>query len=571
MKQKTSTKTNSFQYLFTACLLIIFSFATPTFATTYYVDSNAGNDLNSGLSAGSPWQTLTKVNSYLFSPNDSVLFIRNSVWRGQLIPKSGSITGYITYSDYGTGAKPLLLGSVNKSTTSDWINEGGNIWRSAVTFTKDIGNLIFNNATAFGFKKWTNSALSQQGDFCFDKTSYVLRIYSTANPANIYSEIECAVRQHIIDQNAKSYISYSNLSLKYGGAHGIGGGNTHHIIVSDCDISYMGGGDIDGINNTRYGNGIEFWANAHDNIVERCKIWEIYDSGVTNQNHGNSAQQYNITYRNNLIWNCSMASFEYFNRPSSSSTHGIFFENNTCVNSGYGWGGLQRPDPRGGGVLCWSTEAPTDSIVIRNNIFYNARRTLVFIDTSSIPLNGIILNNNCYKQFHDSTYIELYPTKFDSLSFLSYQTTLNNDQNSFIANPVFVDLSNSDFHIMNNSPCVNTGLSINNSRDIDFEIRNINSIDIGADEYYPNTSVGGEPLYEMLFFIYPNPAIETLTIQFIGNNSKEQVQIFNSIGALIKEIEITQTLQINVADLPDGLYFIRLKNGQQQTQKFIKQ
>ena len=178
MKQNTAILTNNLRYLFATCLLIIVSSITPTFATTYYVDNNSGNALNNGLSSSSPWQTLTKVNSFLFSANDSILFIRGGVWRGQLIPQSGSVSGYITYSDYGTGTKPILLGSVNKSATSDWINEGGNIWRCSVTFSTDIGNLIFNNATSFGIKKWSQLNLLTQGDYWYDLASFQLKIFS---------------------------------------------------------------------------------------------------------------------------------------------------------------------------------------------------------------------------------------------------------------------------------------------------------------------------------------------------------------------------------------------------------
>jgi hypothetical protein len=80
-----------------------------------------------------------------------------------------------------------------------------------------------------------------------------------------------------------------------------------------------------------------------------------------------------------------------------------------------------------------------------------------------------------------------------------------------------------------------------------------------------------EESQNLLSHIYPNPATSTLTIKYTGNNSKEQNQIFNSIGILIKEMEIMPTLQINIVDLPNGLYFLHLKNYQQQTLKFIKQ
>lgn len=574
MRQQTSTKTNNFQYLFSAWLLIIISSTIPTFATTYYVDNNMGNDLNTGFSPSTPWQTLTKVNSFLFSANDSVLFVRNGVWRGQLIPQSGSIEGYITYSDYGLGAKPLLLGSVNKSATSDWISEGGNIWRCTVIFSTDIGNLIFNNATSFGIKKWSQPNLLAQGDYWYDLISGNLKVFSTVNPASFYSDIECAQRNHIINQQNVSYAVFTNLSLKYGAAHGFGGGNTNHLIIRACEISYIGGGDLnqDG-SNIRFGNGIEFWANAHDNTVEQCKIWEIYDTGLSNQNSGNIVQQYNIYYKNNIIYNCALASFEYWNKPASSTTTNIHFENNTCVNAGCGWG-TQRPDKVGAHVLLSYNEAITDSIFIRNNIFHKANVCLAMPSTwnTTDGYQKLKLSNNCYFQSSatDTIAFLFFSTAYNSDSFTDFQTFTGHDVNSFINDALFINYSGNDFHITSTSPVINQGFTTNILNDFNNEIRISSSIDIGADEYYPNTSIDSEPLKNKLFYVYPNPATETLTIEFSEYNSNVQVQIYNSIGVLIKEIEIINTLQINITDLPSGLYYVHLKNKLQQTRKLIK-
>lgn len=85
----------------------------------------------------------------------------------------------------------------------------------------------------------------------------------------------------------------------------------------------------------------------------------------------------------------------------------------------------------------------------------------------------------------------------------------------------------------------------------------------------PTTGLN-EPTVEKEFFLFPNPANETLTINF-DQNKNRQIQIFNSIGMLIKEVSVTQTTQLDVSDLSNGLYFVRLKNYPKQTTKFIKQ
>ena len=550
------------------CILLCL-FAFRAMAADYFVNDRTGNDTNSGLSPVIAWKSLDRVNTATLLPGDRVFFARDGVWRGQLIPVSGSKSGTVIYVDYGEGEKPLILGSENRSAVTDWVDEGNNIWKSAAAFTTDVGNLIFGQGSSFGFKKWADTELLKQGDFCFDKDSLVVRIYSIGNPANVYHDIECAIRRDIIDETGKSYILYRNLALRYGGDHGIGGGNTHHITVSCCDISYTGGGDLDGVTNTRFGNGIEFWANAHDNVVERCRIYEIYDSGLTNQNKEDGVQQFNIIYRNNMIWNCSMASYEYFNRPASSSAHRIYFINNTCVNSGYGWGGEQRPDPKGGGILVWSTEAPTDSMFFLNNIICRARRTLVFVDPATMPLSGLFLDYNCYRQDVDSTVAEIYPTRYDSAHFSQYREATGWDGNSFIADPRFTEPLAMNFHILGNSPCIDHGINVDNRNDIDGDARVADSIDIGADEFHRISGIAEGP-GKGRFRIYPVPVQTELTIVPSEQDGELQITISDMLGVVRKQAWIFGPTKVDVSALPSGIYFISDQHGSCSSRTFIK-
>ncbi len=79
--------------------------------TTYYVDSMSGNDSNNGTGTGTPWQTLTKVNSVTFQPGDQILFKAGSYFTGTLTPLgSGSAVSSIVFDKYGTGATPIIDG-----------------------------------------------------------------------------------------------------------------------------------------------------------------------------------------------------------------------------------------------------------------------------------------------------------------------------------------------------------------------------------------------------------------------------------------------------------------------------
>ena len=71
--------------------------------------------------------------------------------------------------------------------------------------------------------------------------------------------------------------------------------------------------------------------------------------------------------------------------------------------------------------------------------------------------------------------------------------------------------------------------------------------------------------------IYPNPATETLKIICSDIKAKDQIQFYNSIGEFVKEFEIIQSAEININNLPNGLYFLKLKNVPQLNRKFVKQ
>ncbi len=68
--------------------------------------------------------------------------------------------------------------------------------------------------------------------------------------------------------------------------------------------------------------------------------------------------------------------------------------------------------------------------------------------------------------------------------------------------------------------------------------------------------------------VFPNPCNNVLNVTANGNN---EVQIVNLLGQVITTQTMTDNAQINVSDLSNGVYFVRINgaNGT-TTQKFIK-
>lgn len=74
--------------------------------------------------------------------------------------------------------------------------------------------------------------------------------------------------------------------------------------------------------------------------------------------------------------------------------------------------------------------------------------------------------------------------------------------------------------------------------------------------------------------IYPNPAATELTISIQTNEKKQcHVEVVNLQGSvLLKTKTVRNNTQLNIAELPAGMYFIKITEGQHLvTKKFVKQ
>lgn len=62
--------------------------------------------------------------------------------------------------------------------------------------------------------------------------------------------------------------------------------------------------------------------------------------------------------------------------------------------------------------------------------------------------------------------------------------------------------------------------------------------------------------------VYPNPARGGIILRLLNTYPKfEQVEIYNSTGALMLQQDAEPLMQLDVSYLPSGLYFIRVTNS----------
>ncbi len=316
----------------------------------------------------------------------------------------------------------------------------------------DVGNIIFDHGVACGWKKWSVDALEQPGDYVYDGASQRVWLRSEGNPGTLHESLEFALKRHVIDQSGRHDVVYDGLHLRYGAAHGIGGGSTARITVRNCDIAYIGGAHQftpEGGRPVRYGNGIEFWGAASDSLVERCRLWEIYDAALTNQGSGADSRQVKITYRDNVIWNAEY-SFEYWNGPAQALTQDIVFEHNTCVDSGYVWSHAQRPDPNGAHLMFYRNLAPTTGFVVRDNVFGNSTEVCLRMDSDW--RTGLAMDHNLWWQAEQPLVRWLVKTYFGLDELGAFRDATGLEFGAVEARPVFVDATARDYRLAEGSP-----------------------------------------------------------------------------------------------------------------------
>ena len=90
------------------------------------------------------------------------------------------------------------------------------------------------------------------------------------------------------------------------------------------------------------------------------------------------------------------------------------------------------------------------------------------------------------------------------------------------------------------------------------------SSDMSLEAYFKQTGVNETD--ENALNVYPNPTRENLRIE--GLEANATVEIYNSLGMMVKSVIASADEEINVSDLPQGIYMLRCGR---QTIRFVKE
>lgn len=393
----------------------------------YYIDSQNGSDTNLGTSESQPWRTLKPVHAMKFFPGSVIHFKRGSSWTdGLIIDDSGVAGNPITFTTYGEGEKPIFR---NPGDSSHWtyaikISGSWNILEGALVKDAYVAGVRIEPGAHHN----------------------IIRDIEATNVGigiSIRGQYNLATHNHIHDLNM---VVNTPGGIDDFGAVGVS------ILDSNNEISYN---KMENCKAVSYDFGYDGGATEIYGNVNNTTIHHNISIGSRGfiEVGGGSAIDDVVAY--NVIINSERPVGIHLGGNFASVVNNFHFDNNTIVDT---------RNERMWSAIVFTDGSPTpDTFIMRNNIFYvNNYQWIASAATFTHQ-------NNLYKLMSQSTELGFDPSP-----------------DEILADPLFVNLAASDYHLQSTSPAIDMGLVL--GYPLDFENKPIPvglAPDFGAFEYHP--------------------------------------------------------------------------------------
>lgn len=390
--------------------------------------------------------------------------------------------------------------------------------------------------------------------------------------------------------NGKSFIKINGLRITEYFDIGIDMRECGSIIISNCELDHNGSAGV----------ALNYAIDETKIVVEDCishhNGWGIgWASGIHLNNKGHATIEPHII-RRNICYN------NYDGSDYHTDGNGIMFdvagggscliENNICFNNG--GSGINVLD--GNAIVVnntlyrngWDTNQDwlheiylgelesgnVTNIIVQNNIIY-AREDVPIIDININNPNSITFDNNlCWSDIGAAGVTIPSGVGINIIDHPYFiDSPADNDLIS-IFNAPFIDMiySDYDFHLQQNSPAIDAGISNNAPiEDIENNPRPYgNGYDIGAYEYASVNNIETQKHLDVA--VYPNPATDFINIKTY-NNRNLQIEFYSLSGTKLKQCDNFASNQpISISDLKSSIYLVKISTEENQieTIKLIK-
>ena len=416
---------------------------------TYYVSIDGKSE--DGLSEKNPmnYETLKKKG---FMTGDKVLLKRGDIYYGNLFIKFNVVDNTVfTLSSYGDKKKgrPILSGYKIVNKKESWEKETDNIYRIDLTNTnkfsgvKDISPIInrigfmeTKNRTKYYNLKPKLSELKEPYDFYSNETYFFVRT-NGATPYEELGELKLSTRTLVL--SVSSNMKVEDLHIQ-GGNYGIvGNGIINGILNENIEIVNNIIEDIGGSflnpDNTRFGNGIDFYCYDVKNLkIHKNIIRNVYDTAFTIQGRIGGGQ--NVTLTKNIFVLNSQDS-EIWLDNNATGIKNYTFEDNISFLPGRGWGYFARPDQYcATHILFWginiTNKVQNTDIYFNHNYVYNPRQ--IYFVTIQYDTNVFFEKQNSirsdYNHYYMSNDSSIYRNLYNYQTRNNFISDINKDNNS---------------------------------------------------------------------------------------------------------------------------------------------
>ncbi len=545
--------------------------------TNYYV-SPTGSDANAGTSLATPWQTIEHAAAYA-TPGSTVHILAGTYAEIIHINVSGTFGNPITFRNYQQDVVSLIAPAspipspftalILIENRSNIVIQGLTIRSLTCPFANGIlvrsnpgtpmENITLRNLKIRNIGFTTNL----QEPFDQSDNAHGIEVYGQGHGATD------ALRNVVIDScevfhNINGYSE--NITLN---------GNIDGFSITNCSVHGntnigidVAGNFIDSVppafNHAR--NGLVARNMVFDNRSTKAKCAGIYCDGCWNTTIERNISHHNqagiavgceqngttdsVIVRNNFVYLNDQSGIEIggYNPNTTGIVRNSVVRNNTCFHN-------DLSDQHDELII-----HKVDHCQIFQNIFYSDSDLLFQIDNLS-PQNYTSDHNLFFTQ-QGSSATALVNDRGSTMSFLSYLAGTGKDAASIFANPALVDTVAPDLHLQSTSPARNAGdvnfVHAAAEKDIDGENRAVGIVDIGADEDQVGDFLMDGSLGNAGIFIYPNPATETITLLLDGRARAVDVRLYNMLGELVQQSQVSAVGQFGIANLPRGSYFLTI-------------
>jgi hypothetical protein len=543
---------------------------TGTTGVSYYLNSMSGNDAYPGTSADSAWKSLDRVNTFIFSPGDSLLLACGSGWTGQLKPGgSGTEELPITLGARGTGPRPVI--------------DGGGMEGAGVLYLHnqsywEIHDLeITNDAPAEGLRRGVEISGAEHGTIRHIHLRNLLVHHIKGTVGNDYEvakktggiffmvwendEVptrfdDILIEDCLIHDCANQGIVTFNQIIGYPGSDAwtsrritgmvIRNNSLHHITKNAMILRMMDGGLVE--HNLCYSTatgttGNTIFTRSSRNVV--CQFNEGYDNQSPDYDGSlydadlespGCIFQYSYSHDNahGLYWQCTVQEdtgiivrynisqndrgrIFYINYPSNGTS---IYNNTVFVGEGLSPVILRESGSQGG----------TRSYSFRNNLIVNMSPTAGYQFTESKFIRERLIEHNLFYGIHPSTEPR-DPHKVTGDPRLTDPGSAGNGMES-----------TTGYRITEGSAAIDRGMVIagNGGRDFWGNPLYNQAPDIGAHEFEgdptarqpENRNFGPRGLR-----VFPNPLVDRAQIAFTLNEEAEvTLEILDSLGRKVRTL-----------------------------------